>query len=144
MLTGSVVLLHVVMLNVLSPLPPQSSLLFLSRVTSDSLLFILMLLLTSDCSGDLVTLPTPLIRCLCVDFVRITNCFYDYDYFPCFINMSVTILTDGSSSLNKMTGDAPVPTHIFYRDKKPMTINNQNLLTTSVHHHCLISTACKN
>jgi len=24
--------------------------------------------------------PAPPIRCLCVDFVRITNCFYDYDY----------------------------------------------------------------
>jgi len=39
-----------------------------------------MLLLTSDCSGHLVTLPAPPIRCLCVDFVRVTNCFYDYDY----------------------------------------------------------------
>ena len=38
-----------------------------------------MLLLTSDCSGDL-TLLAPPIRCLCVDFVRVTNCFYDYDY----------------------------------------------------------------
>jgi len=39
-----------------------------------------MLLLTSDCSSHLVTLPTLPIRCLCVDFVRVTNCFYDYDY----------------------------------------------------------------
>ena len=39
-----------------------------------------MLLLISDCSGHLVTLPAPPIRCLCVDFVRVTKCFYDYDY----------------------------------------------------------------
>jgi len=42
--------------------------------------FIFMLLLTNDCSGHLVTLPAPPIRCLCVDFVRVTNCFYDYNY----------------------------------------------------------------
>ena len=36
-----------------------------------------MLLLTSDCSGYLVILPAPLIRCLCVDFVRVTIFFYD-------------------------------------------------------------------
>ena len=29
----------------------------------------------------LVTLPAPPIRCLCVDFVRVTNCLYDYNYF---------------------------------------------------------------
>jgi len=39
---------------------------------------------------DLTTLPELnetgmtnddyVIRCLCVDFVRVTNCFYDYDY----------------------------------------------------------------
>ena len=34
-----------------------------------------MLLLTSDCSGYLVILPAPLIRCLCVDFVRVTLLF---------------------------------------------------------------------
>ena len=39
-----------------------------------------MLLLTNDCSGHLVTLSAPPIRCLCVDSVRVTNCFYDYDY----------------------------------------------------------------
>ena len=27
-----------------------------------------------------MTLSAPPIRCLCVDFVRVTNCFYDYDY----------------------------------------------------------------
>ena len=39
-----------------------------------------MLLLTSDCSDHLVTLRAPPIRCLCVDCVRVTKCFYDYDY----------------------------------------------------------------
>ena len=42
--------------------------------------FILMLLLTSDCSGHLVTLSAPPIPCLCVDFVRVTNFFNDYDH----------------------------------------------------------------
>jgi len=38
-----------------------------------------MLLLTSDCSGHLVTARAS-DSMFCIDFVRVTNCFYDYDY----------------------------------------------------------------
>jgi len=62
-----------------------------------------MLLLTSDCSDHLVTLPTPLIRCLCVDFVRVTNCFYDYVTITDYSDVMRSIITNFNDQESKIS-----------------------------------------
>jgi len=73
-----------------------------------------MLLLTSDCSGHLVTARAS-DSMFCIDFVRVTNCFYDYDYDKMFVKNKAKVTSGVNNCVERSCVCSSLRAYVYVR-----------------------------